>query len=75
MAVVEAGAAAVRIKTGSWGVQAVRVPSRYMVHEGLRRFHYDLRMPLRVVGHDAVRCPMSTADMLGAGSTVFSRVR
>jgi hypothetical protein len=28
---------------------------------------------LRVVGHDAVRSPMSTADMLVAGYTLFSR--
>ena len=75
MAVVEAGAAAVRIKTGSWGVQAVRARHDTWYTMGCGDSSNDLQMQLPVVGHDAVRSPMSTADMLGLGSTLFSRLR
>ena len=69
VAVVEAAAAAVRIKAGSWGVASVEGPD--MLHG--KRWVADIfltisrcSMQLRVVGHDAVRSPVSTADMLGA---------
>jgi hypothetical protein len=49
-----------------------RHATRYTM--GYGDFCNDLQMQLRVVGHDAVRSPMSTADMLGAGYTLVSRL-
>ncbi len=54
------------IKPGSWGVAGGQDPD--MLH-GTRWvagiFCYDLQMQLRVVGHDAVHSPMSTAEARG----------
>ena len=39
---------------------------------GFGDYFDDLKVQLRVVGHDAVRSPMSAADMLGAVPLSFS---
>ncbi len=68
--VVEAAAAAVRIKSGSWGVASGQGLDMLWYTMGCGDFCYDLQMQLCVVGHDAVRSPMSTADMQGARYTL-----
>ncbi len=75
MAVVEASAAVVCIKTGSRVVVSGQGPDTLQgIYDGLRRFCYDRQMQLRGLGHDAVRSPVSTADFLGAEPVPFGGV-